>query len=349
MILCFALIACSISGERVIEQINDHTTTENTTTELTTESKTDLITELSSEHTTETKTEITTETTTEGVSVSPDFDLSDIPPYSGKAYITINDNVPFFSDAEKQTDDIFEMYSDLDDFGRCGVAYANLCKELMPTEERGEIGDIRPSGWHTVKYNELIDGNYLYNRCHLIAYSLAGENDNVKNLITGTRSLNQETMQIFELRVLEYLRSHDNHVLYRVTPNFKGDDLVASGVQMEAYSIEDQGQGICFNVYCYNIQPGISIDYANGDSCVDSDLAESEATESVATETVISRSVNEDEANVCDYIVNTKSGKIHLPSCSGVQKMAEHNKMYYSGTIDELKQMGYVPCKLCNP
>ena len=181
------------------------------------------------------------------------------------AYEIINNNVPYFIEDEITTE-VFELYSELDGLGRCGVAYANICKELMPTEPRGEIGMIKPTGWHTVKYNDLIDGNYLYNRCHLIGFQLAGENANEKNLITGTRFLNVEGMLPFENQIANYVKSTDNHVLYRVTPIFDGDNLVASGVLMEAYSVEDDGTGVQFCVYCPNVQPGIVIDYKTGDS-----------------------------------------------------------------------------------
>ena len=297
------------------------------------------------------------------------FLLSDIPQYSNSPYVEINNDIPFFTDDEKANTKAFEKYSDLDELGRCGLAYANLCKELMPTEDRGDIGDIRPTGWHTVKYPEVIEDNYLYNRSHLIAYSLAGENANEKNLITGTRYLNQETMQIFELQVLDYLRSCDNHVLYRVTPVFEGDNLLASGVQMEAWSVEDNGKGICFNVYCYNVQPGIEIDYATGDSSIatETNLEEVQSgtvsnpnsdnensalvTGSVSDDNKQNAST-EDKSNKSipddyDYVVNTSSKKIHKPKCSSVSDMAEHNKWYYSGTIEELKEKGYEPCKRC--
>lgn len=200
------------------------------------------------------------------------FDLESIPPYAGEPYIQVNGNIPFFSEEEKGRLDAFEEYSELDDLGRCGTAYANICLELMPTEERGEIGSIKPSGWHTANYHELINGNYLYNRCHLIGFQLAGENANRKNLITGTRYLNIEGMLPFENAVDDYVEDTGNHVLYRVTPLFSGDDLVARGVLMEGYSVEDQGQGICFCVYCYNVQPGIGIDYATGDSWVEEEM-----------------------------------------------------------------------------
>ena len=190
----------------------------------------------------------------------------DVPEYSGKPFYELNGNVPLFSENEKASTDSFENYSNPDILGRAGVAFANLSPELMPTEERGPIGQIRPSGWHTVKYNDLIDGNYLYNRCHLIAYSLAGENANEKNLITGTRYLNVEGMQPFEEVVLGYISRTKNHELYRVTPIYSGHNPLASGVEMEAWSIEDQGKGVSFHVYCYNVQPGIIIDYTTGES-----------------------------------------------------------------------------------
>ena len=190
--------------------------------------------------------------------------LSNIPAYSGEAYVELNNNVPNFKKSEL-TKKAFEKYSKLDDLGRCGVAYANVCTETMPTEERGAIGMVKPTGWQTVKYDN-VDGKYLYNRCHLIGYQLTAENANEKNLITGTRYLNVEGMLPFENMVADYIEETDNHVLYRVTPIFKGDNLLASGVQMEAYSVEDKGKGICFNVYCYNVQLGITIDYSNGSS-----------------------------------------------------------------------------------
>ena len=185
--------------------------------------------------------------------------LDAIPAYEGYAFVEINNNQPFFTDADKQRTDAFEDYSELDSLGRCGVAYANICKELQPTEPRGKIGMVKPSGWHTVKYNDIIDGNYLYNRCHLIGFQLAGENANPKNLITGTRYLNVVGMLPFENAVDDYVDTTGNHVLYRVTPMFSGDELVARGVLMEAYSVEDQGAGIQFCYYVYNIQPGIGI------------------------------------------------------------------------------------------
>lgn len=190
--------------------------------------------------------------------------LENIPEYSGEPYVVLQDNQPGFG-LEDLTTEPFETYSELDYLGRCGTAYANVCLDIMPTEPRGEIGQVKPSGWQTAKY-DCVDGKYLYNRCHLIGYQLAGENANSRNLITGTRYMNVEGMLPFENMVDDYVEETENHVLYRVTPIFNGDDLVAGGVQMEAFSVEDEGEGICFNVYVYNVQPGVVIDYATGDS-----------------------------------------------------------------------------------
>lgn len=194
------------------------------------------------------------------------FDLSTIPEFSDSPYVAINNNIPYFTESDYTTK-AFETYSDLDYLGRCGVAYANICIEIMPTEQRGEISSVTPSGWQSVRYTGLVEGSYLYNRCHLIGFQLAGENANKKNLITGTRYLNIEGMLPFENLVDDYIeKNKNNHVLYRVTPIFEGDNLVANGVEMEGYSVEDNGEGVCFNIYAYNVQPGIIIDYATGKS-----------------------------------------------------------------------------------
>lgn len=192
------------------------------------------------------------------------YDLGEIPEYNGEKYITLNNNVPYFK-VEDYSSEAFEKYSPLDSLGRCGVAVANIDKSLMPTEERGSIGMIKPSGWHTVKY-DFVDGKYLYNRCHLIGYQLTGENANEKNLITCTRNMNAKVMLEFENEVADYVKKTDNHVLYRVTPIFESDNLLAKGVEMEALSIEDNGKGVKFNVFVYNVEDGISIDYKTGES-----------------------------------------------------------------------------------
>lgn len=199
--------------------------------------------------------------TTSSIVQELSFDLSEIPKYTDEPYVIINHNKPDF-DEDDYTTVAFETYTELDDLGRCGIACANLCQELMPTEDRDDISEIEPSGWVQAEYN----GEYLYNRCHLIGHQLAGEDANEKNLITGTRYLNIEGMLPFENEIADYIEETDNHVLYRVTPIFEGDNLVASGIQLEAFSVEDEGDGIEFNVYCYNVQPGVEINYETGKS-----------------------------------------------------------------------------------
>lgn len=190
--------------------------------------------------------------------------LENIPEYCGEPYVVVNENLPYYN-VDDFSAESFEYYSELDDLGRCGVTYAVIGKDIMPTEERGEIGHVKPTGWHTVKY-DIVEGNYLYNRCHLIGYQLTGENANVCNLITGTRAFNVEGMLPFENEVADYVRNTGNHVIYRVTPVFEAENLLADGVLMEAYSIEDDGYGVCFNVFVYNVQSGIEINYKTGES-----------------------------------------------------------------------------------
>lgn len=254
----------------------------------------------------------------------------EIPEYSGAAYIAVNDNNPFFTKSNLPTES-FEYYSELDELGRCGVVCANIGQDIMPTEERGDIGQIKPSGWQTVKY-DFVDGKYLYNRCHLIGYQLSAENANEKNLITGTRYMNVTGMLPFENMVADYVKETGNHVLYRVSPIFDGDDLVACGVLMEGWSVEDAGEGICFNVFVYNVQPGIVINYVNGDSYVQEDNAETEPAPAGT-----------------DYILNTNSKKFHYPDCHSVKQMAEKNKQSYTGNREDIIAMGYTPCGNCNP
>ncbi len=252
-------------------------------------------------------------------------------------YIKVNGNVPRFSDEEKKTAAAFESYSDLDALGRCGVAFACVGKETMPTEERGPIGSIKPSGWHSVKY-DFVDGKYLYNRCHLIGYQLTAENANEKNLITGTRYLNTKGMLPFENMVADYVKETGNHVLYRVTPVFEGKNLVASGVYMEAYSVEDDGDGICFYVYVFNRQPGVKIDYLAGDSVADGTV------ESASGETT---SAEKEETKT--YVLNISNGKFHLPDCDSVKKMKEEYKQIMKCKRSELINAGYSPCGSCKP
>lgn len=190
-----------------------------------------------------------------------------LPEYSDSPYVIVNNNEPFFTEND-MTADSFEYYGELDELGRCTVAYASIGKDLMPTEKRGSIGSVKPTGWHIVKY-DMVDGKYLYNRCHLIGYQLTAENANKNNLITGTRYLNVDGMLLFENMVADYIKETNNHVLYRVTPIFTGDNLLADGVLMEAESVEDNGEGISYNVFCYNVQPGVKIDYVTGDSSLE--------------------------------------------------------------------------------
>ena len=264
--------------------------------------------------------------------------LDAIPAYDGKAYVAVNNNEPFFTDSDMITT-AFENYSDLDSLGRCGVAYANICKDIMPTEERGKIGMIKPSGWHTVKY-DVIKDRYLYNRCHLIGYQLAGENANPKNLITGTRYLNVEGMLPFENLVADYVNNTGNHVLYRVTPMFSGSNLVANGVLIEAKSVEDNGGGILFNVYCYNVQPGVGINYENGDSWLDGTTGSaSSGSDSSAAENSAA-----DSSNSETMVHITATGKkYHRAGCRTLKKSDTEV------TLDEAKSMGLSPCGICNP
>lgn len=292
------------------------------------------------------------------------FNAADVPAYSGEPYTAVNNNEPYFT-SDNLTTEAFENYSELDALGRCGVAYANVCLETMPTEKRGSISEVKPTGWHSVKYDN-VDGKSLYNRCHLIGYQLTAENANQQNLITGTRYLNVDGMLPFENMVDDYVKETDNHVLYRVTPIFTGDNLVADGVLMEGYSVEDEGDGICFCVYAYNVQPGITIDYATGDSWLSSEKGNSDSSsggnsavsQSAADKSgtqqaaVQTESVKETSAPVStgtEYILNTNTKKFHYPSCSSVKQMKASNKKEYTGSRDDLIAQGYDPCKKCNP
>ena len=287
------------------------------------------------------------------------FSLREIPAYSGTPYTEVNGNKPYFTEAELTTQS-FETYSELDSLGRCGVAYANVGQDLMPTEPRGEIGAVKPTGWHLVKYDN-VDGKYLYNRCHLIAYMLAAENANPQNLITGTRYLNVQGMLPFETKVCDYVKNTGNHVLYRVTPIFDGDNLLADGVLMEAYSVEDAGEGICFCVFAYNVQPGIGIDYATGDNWSEGSETYQSTVAPVAVETpapqpetdttvqITPESSAPQESQGITYVLNTNTMKFHYPTCSSVDDMKEKNKQIYTGSREEVINMGYVPCKRCNP
>ena len=259
---------------------------------------------------------------------APEISMEEIPAYAGEPYVVIHDNVPSFTQEDLVTDS-YESYSELDALNRCGVVMACIGQDLMPTQERGSIGQVKPTGWQTVKY-DCVDGKYLYNRCHLIGFQLTGENANECNLITGTRYLNVEGMLPFENMVADYVTETGNHVLYRVTPIFEGDNLVASGVQMEAQSVEDDGEGIAFNVYCYNVQPGVEIDYATGDSW----LAEQTEATTGGGQT---------------YVLNTSSKKFHLPECSSVESIQAQNKQTVTCDRQDLIGQGYEPCGRCDP
>lgn len=280
--------------------------------------------------------------------VSAQLQSEDIPSYTGSPYTQINDNVPDFP-LDDYTTEAFETYSDLDELGRCGVAYTNVCQELMPTQKRGKIGQVKPSGWQTAKYDS-VDGKYLYNRCHLIGYQLTGENANEKNLITGTRYLNVDGMLPFENMVADYVKETGNHVLYRVTPIFTGDNLVADGVQMEAESVEDNGDGILFNVFCYNVQPGIGIDYATGDNWEDDSIPQAEEPDESQTQPAYDEEETDTQSESVGttYIINTNTGKFHYPQCSSVGQMNDSNKEEYTGSRDDLIAQGYSPCKRCH-
>lgn len=255
--------------------------------------------------------------------------LEDVPAFSGAPYVEIDGNQPAFSEAER-TAESFETYSALDELGRCGPAFACIGQDLMPTQERESISQVRPTGWQNAEY-DFVDGGYLYNRCHLIGFQLTGENANEQNLITGTRYMNVEGMLLFENMVADYVKETGNHVLYRVTPVFEAEELVARGVQMEAWSVEDEGDGVCFNVYVYNNQPGVEIDYRTGESRA----AGAESTAEPA----------QDET----YILNVRSKKFHRPDCASVDSMREENRETFHGSREALIEQGYAPCGSCNP
>ncbi len=293
------------------------------------------------------KTEVTSPATTDtsqpGTSEAGEEEvvtLANIPVYSGQVYATLNGNKPEFETMSTQS---YEFYSELDELGRCGMTEACIGRDIMPTEPRGEIGHIKPTGWQTAKYDKsVIKDMYLYNRCHLIGFQLTGENDNVRNLITGTRYMNMDGMAPFENNTAAYIKETGNHVMYRVTPIFEGDNLVAAGVQMEAMSVEDNGAGICFNVFIYNVQPGIYIDYATGNNA----LATAGLT---ATPKPTTKPDVPGQSEVKEYVLNTNTKKFHIPSCNSAKKIIDVNRQDYVGTRDELLDKGYDACKQCNP
>lgn len=279
--------------------------------------------------------------------------LGDIPEYSGTPYVVINDNEPYFTEDEIVSKS-YEKYSKLDKLGRCGVAMCCAGVDLMPTQKRGDIGRIKPTGWHSVQY-DFVDGKSLYNRCHLIAFMISGEDDNEKNLITGTRYFNVQGMLPFEDMVADYVKETENHVMYRVTPLFEGKNLVAKGALMEAYSVEDEGEGVCFNVFCYNVQPGVKIDYATGENClsdeelpVETTVNKVKETTEKSFETTKQNKVNSISTEDCDYVLNLNTKKFHLPDCPSVDEMSDENKGLYTGSRDDLLAE-YSPCGRCHP
>ena len=256
--------------------------------------------------------------------------LQQLPIFSSDAYTVINDNQPEFTDDQLVTES-YEFYSELDSLNRCGYAMACIGRDIMPSAERGSIGQIKPSGWHTVKY-DIVDGKYLYNRCHLIGFQLTGENANERNLITGTRYMNVEGMLPFENMIADYVKETGNHVIYRVTPVFQGDELLARGVQLEAWSVEDGGEGICFNVYVYNNQPGVIINYADGTSKLEN------PEEKIA-----------EQEEQTEYVLNKKSKKFHTEDCSQVDTIASENRQHITTTRSSLLDQGYEPAGCCEP
>ena len=267
--------------------------------------------------------------------------VDDVPAYSGEPYVEVNDNQPEFTEEELTTVS-YEDYSELDELGRCQSAEACIGQDLMPTEARESISSVKPTGWKNKSY-DTVDGGYVYNRCHLIGFQLTGENANEENLITGTRYMNVEGMLPFEDEVAAYIKETDNHVMYRVTPVFEGDDLVASGVQMQAESVEDDGVGISFNVYVYNVQPYVVIDYKNGENWEGDEIAEPEGKWADGTEAEPSDTKEQ------MYILNKNTKKFHKPECSGAKKIKVKNKGEYTGSRQTLIDEGYEPCGNCNP
>ena len=266
------------------------------------------------------------------------IDLDSIPEYSGAPFVEINGNQPFFESSDKVAES-FESYSSRDSLGRCGVAFACIGIDIMPTDDRESITNVTPSGWeyNGVSNNKKYDGEYIYNRCHLIGFQLAGENDNEKNLITGTRYMNIEGMLPFETAVKEYVERTENHVLYRVTPLYDGLNLVASGVLMEALSMEDGGRGLSFCIYAYNVKPGVTINYYTGQNAAagqDIPSAEEDSTDTSAKQL---------------YILNTSSKKFHYPNKSCSESISEKNRAEREATRDELVLEGYEPCGSCKP
>lgn len=355
-ILCLvAVLFSAVTLTGCDSETSSATTTEivETTEESTTLSgSTDDVTDVS-------KVENSEEKTTENVnklnSVGDDNSkavLSKIPEYSGRPYVVINDNIPSFNKYELTVKG-YETYASLDSLGRCGGAVASCGREIMPkaNEERGSISSVKPSGWIQAQY-DWVSGKYLYNRCHLLGWQLSAENANKRNLITGTRYMNTEGMLPFENMVADYIRETNNHVAYRVTPIYDGSDLVANGVQMEAYSVEDDGEGICFNVYCYNVQPGVKIDYSTGRSWSDGNNKETTKKPVVVAPVETTKKVVEETKKPISYntyVYSSKSDKFHYPDCRYAKTIKAENYCEYTGDRQGMINKGYSPCKNCSP
>ncbi len=332
LIVSFLLTSCTSSSSST----NESKVTNATVSSVVQTSKTSSST---------TKSETTTQTTT--CATSSDATVKfEIPKYEGKDYVVINNDTPYFTKSEFTTA-AYENYSPLDSLGRCGVCIACIGKELMPTEERGSNGMVKPSGWQLSKY-DFVDGKYLYNRCHLIGYQLTGENANEKNLIAGTRYMNIGRMLNLENMTASYIRRTGNHVLYRVTPCFEGDDLVATGVLMEAQSVEDNGSGIKFCNFVFNVQPNVKINYADGTNSLISATSETTKQTVKPTQTTTQSQAQSEEQSVSrHFVLNTNTKKYHEPSCNSVSQIKDKNRKEYDGTAEELQQRGYSPCKKC--
>lgn len=304
-----------------------------------------------------------TEAVGENRPVTDDGVLSyrDVPAFEGNPYVYVNDGEPMFTDEQRAAETGYERYGELDELGRCTAAFAVVGPETQPTEKRGSIGEVRPSGWQMAKY-DFVEGKYLFNRCHLLGYQLTGENANERNLITGTRYLNVQGMLPFENAVADYVDATGNHVLMAVMPVFEGSELVARGVHMMAESVEDGGEGVAFNVFCYNVQPGVVIDYGTGESMLEEDatplpdVSGAESAPDTASEGASAGEASEKGATgsaegkgTTEYVLNTNSKKFHLPSCSSVDQMSPKNREDVEDTRENLIAKGYDPCKRCNP
>ncbi len=304
-----------------------------------------------------------TEAVGENRPVTDDGVLSyrDVPAFEGNPYVYVNDGEPTFTDEQRAAEPGHEHYGELDELGRCTAAFAVVGPETQPTEKRGSIGEVRPSGWQMAKY-DFVEGKYLFNRCHLLGYQLTGENANERNLITGTRYLNVQGMLPFENAVADYVDATGNHVLMAVMPVFEGSELVARGVHMMAESVEDGGEGVAFNVFCYNVQPGVVIDYGTGESMLEEDatplpdVSGAESAPDTASEGAGAGEASEKGATgsaegkgTTEYVLNTNSKKFHLPSCSSVDQMSPKNREDVEDTRENLIAKGYDPCKRCNP